>query len=100
MLPFLKNSTGIYLPYGVNSYYGVLFEHGTDISLHSTQETEFLCPYSNIFSNQWGLSKFNAILITKNLGSSDPDPKLIITDPDPANNFGSGWMDASCCFKR
>jgi len=21
--------------------------------------------------------------------SSDPDPKLIITDPDPANNFGS-----------
>ena len=20
---------------------------------------------------------------------SDPDPKLIITDPDPANNFGS-----------
>ena len=29
------------------------------------------------------------ILVTKNWSSSDPDLKLIIKDPDPANNFGS-----------
>ena len=49
----------------------------------------FFCPYSKIFNNQWSLSRFCAILVIKNWRSSDPDPKLIITDPDPANNFGS-----------
>ena len=47
----------------------------------------FFCPYSKIFSNQWGLGRFYAILVTINWSSSYP--KLIIRDPDPANNFGS-----------
>ena len=33
------------------------------------------------------LSRFHAIFITKNWSLSDLDPKLIIPDPDPANNF-------------
>ena len=37
--------------------------------------------------NQWGLSSFHAILVTKNWSLSDPDPKLIIPDPDPAKKF-------------
>ena len=28
-------------------------------------------------------------IVTKNWSSSDPDPKLILTNPDLANNFGS-----------
>ena len=31
----------------------------------------------------------HCILVLKNWRLSDPDPKLIIPDPDPANNFGS-----------
>ena len=38
--------------------------------------------------NQWVLSRFHAILVTKNWSLLDPDPKLIIPDPDPANGFG------------
>ena len=49
----------------------------------------FFLSYSKILSNQWGLSRCYAILVTKNWSSSDPDPKLIITDPNSANNFGS-----------
>jgi len=45
--------------------------------------------YSKIFNNKWGLSRFYAILVIKNWSLLDPDPKLIIPDPDPANNFGS-----------
>ena len=44
---------------------------------------------SKIGSNQLGLSRFHATLVTKNWSLSDPNPKLIITDPDPANNSGS-----------
>ena len=31
---------------------------------------ELFCPYSKIFSNQWGLSRIYAILVTKNWSSS------------------------------
>jgi len=36
------------------------------------------------------LSRFHAILANENWSLSEPDPKWIIPDPDPANNFGSG----------
>ena len=65
----------------------------THLRIHETlplkYNCEFFCPYSKIFNNQWGLSRFYAFLVIENWSSSDPDPKLIITDPDPANNFGS-----------
>ena len=35
-----------------------------------------------MFSYQWGLGRFYAILVTKHWSSSDPDPKLKITDPN------------------
>ena len=40
-------------------------------------------------SYQCVLRRFHAIFVTKNWSVTDPDPKLIIPDPDPANNFGS-----------
>ena len=43
---------------------------------------EFFCPYSKIFSNQWGLSRFHTILDPQSWSSLDPNPKLIITDPE------------------
>ena len=33
------------------------------------------------------LSRFYAILVTKNWSSSDPDPKFLVLDTDPANNI-------------
>ena len=42
-----------------------------------------------MFSNQWGVSRFYAILVTKNWSSSVPEPKWIFKDPDHANNYGS-----------
>ena len=41
------------------------------------------CPYSKIDRNQWVLSRFHAILGTKNWS---------LYNPDPANNFGSDWI--------
>ena len=49
----------------------------------------FVIMWSKIEKNQFVLSRFYSILVTKNWRLSDPDPKLIIPDPDPANNFGS-----------
>ena len=38
--------------------------------------------------NLWKF-EIDSLQIDVRTSSSDPDPKLIITDPDPANNFGS-----------
>ena len=56
---------------------------------------DFCCPYCTVkFKVTTGylpylLSRFHAKSATENWSLSDPDSKLIITDPDPANNFGS-----------
>ena len=39
------------------------------------------------------LSRFHAILVTENQTLSDPDPKLITPDPDPANNSALANLD-------
>ena len=59
-----------------------------------------------IFSNQWRINRFYAILVTKNWSSQDPDPKLIITvrirlwilqiisDPNGSTTLHKTYMNA------
>ena len=57
---------------------------------------EIVWPYSKIDSTQQVLSRLHDILVSENWDLSDPDPKWIIPDPDPANNSGIHNTDPHC----